>query len=122
MKYLAVCLLLSLSGCSGESAAPPPRPVVAPDRIHVAGIGWTKQPALTLAGEQLLSHYFRRNPSIAENPLVKGQPTPYVCEQKTRFYWLSATPEQVNWFFLEFDRDRFVTTGEGAGEPFTTAD
>lgn len=72
--------------------------------------------------EYILNRHFAENPALADNPLLEGQLALYVDERgHRRFYWVYPVGEQLQWWYLEFDRQgRFVSQHEGVGAPFSS--
>ncbi|WP_197443794.1 hypothetical protein [Maioricimonas rarisocia] len=122
-----VCLVVgaavSVAGCSqhAEPLSNGADPLEFAASFQKDGVTWTKVPEMTEADVRQLSEYFRRNPSVAENSLVAGDPVVYAAEPKgRRFYWSAATIEGVEWLCIEIGRGP-VRMIDGRGDPFGDA-
>lgn len=120
---MLLTLLLQMWGC-GREAEPLSRgavPLEVTASFRQDGVIWTKQAEMTAAEIRQLSDYFRRNPSVAENALVAGDPVIYGTERSVRrFYWCAAAIEDVEWLCIEIDRGR-GRMFDGRGNPFGNA-
>lgn len=120
IRRLWLLPLLVVAGCStGDEDSPERIPAETPQQLMIEGHNWTRKASVSSPDEKLLSGWFQQNPSVADNPLVQGQPTPYEYGSSRRFYWVSAADSRLDWFYVEFQENRFVTAGEGQGEPFS---
>ena len=116
---IPVCcaLLVSLSGCfSSEDSSPvsvgqdDPAPLQIKEGQHT----WTREGLPGEEQKKLLEVYLNDNSTIVENPLIKGIPSLYTNEENhTRFYWFQRNADRVNWLYIEFDKNQFVSLDEG---------
>ena len=121
-QLAALLMLWGLQGCSAETTAVFRPMSTPPDELHIDGTMWQRQSEMTEGDQRLLTNYLRHQPSVAENPLLHGDPSVYLSSaDDRRFYWLSQTDTEVHWVFLGFRRGRFRETQAGTGPPFASA-
>jgi len=109
------CLLPSCSSSDAQSISEQ-EPVSFPAEFEEDGMKWTKSEASN-SDLRMLSQYFGKNSSLAEGPLISGDPTMYASSKGTkRFYWGRTGAEDSEWIYIQFE-GRKATVEEGTGSP-----
>lgn len=117
-----LCLIASLgcllTGCSsGSQQISNEEAVTFPSSFEEKGATWTRAEAPSKADIRVLTEYFRRNASVAEGPLISGDPTLYSSSRGARrFYWGRSGAEEPEWIYIQF-QGRKATVEEGRGSP-----
>lgn len=107
------------AGCTpDESASSDSLTVVAPAELVLNGAKWQKEASINESDQNLLSKYFRANPSLIDSPDLHGTPDVYHGAQKQRrFYWIHPMADQTRWMCLEYQDGGFELL-EGEGNPY----
>lgn len=118
MKCLIPALLamVGLVGCSSEQAGSSFK-VIQPETLEIDGDEWTKVEWGKKMDSKVARH-FSRQPLLADNPLLSGEPVCYTDGSKERIYWLSTIEESCQWAMVEFKGSRGGDLVEGQGAPF----
>ncbi|REJ88396.1 MAG: hypothetical protein DWQ34_22700 [Planctomycetota bacterium] len=107
------------SGCAAENELTPKstQPVAIPASFEEEGTAWSRAGSMTQPDIDRLTAYFRSNPSVAEHPIINGNPEIYTADgERRRYYWVRAGQEGTEWLYVEFS-DRNVVLQEGHGSP-----
>lgn len=110
-----------VTGCSSSEAQPifEEEALTFPAEFEEEGTKWSKSASIEDADMKLLSGYFKKNSSMAEGPLISGDPTLYTSSKGTkRFYWGRAGAEEPEWMYIQFS-GRKGTVAEGTGSPLS---
>lgn len=112
---ITCCLLPSCSSSDAQSISEQ-EPVSFPAEFEEDGMKWTKSEASD-SDLRMLSQYFGKNSSLAEGPLISGDPTIYTSSKGTkRFYWGRTGANGSEWIHIQFE-GRKATVEEGKGSP-----
>ncbi len=109
-----------ICGCSGDD--PPELELqIPPESISLSEVAWQRRPAFSPDDQDRLVAHFHTNRSLAENPLLEGEPVVYSADgDRIRYYWFTETGSDIHWMFLEFRAGAFTELGEGTGDSFAT--
>lgn len=121
MRQVSCAMLAAfLCGCTG-SDSPETEMQFPPESIQLGGDSWKRQPTFLPDDQNRLVAYFQTNRSLAENPLLRGEPEVYsTAGDRKRYYWINGTGGGKHWMFLEFHAGMFTEIGEGTGDLFAT--
>lgn len=119
-RLLTPLLLAGVSlwspGCSEETIDSPEPISSAPASFIEGDTKWTRFAEIPHQLEERVAGYVRNNPSIAENPRLKGAPQLYLAEDgRDRFYWLTKSSDDVEWLYVEYFEGKFMDSNEGTG-------
>lgn len=114
VTFLMLVSSLAWGGCSPQGDALPTATV--PVCIESDGHSWLHQGAPSADETNALKQCFARNPSIVDNPDLRGRPEVYTGPKGARrFYWFQSTPSGQRSTYLQIDaRGRLESTGETA--------
>lgn len=112
-------LAVALSGCAEETAIEKDAIVSSwPEVITDGGVQWRRTEEFTVADRDRLSEYAAQNPSVFDNPLVRGDPTVYANDAGSdRLYWTQPAINGTEWLYIQFGPGG-ASSGEGVGPPF----
>lgn len=115
---LAAVLSCVFSSCSSSEAQlnSEEDSVTFPAKFEEGGTKWTKLATVSEAELIVLSEYFKKNSSMAEGPLISGDPTLYTSNGVKRFYWGRQGANAPEWVYIQFE-GRKATVKEGSGSP-----
>lgn len=121
-QYCLLGLLGLFVTCWGCGSQPVPQPssqeFTYPQQFDHDGNSWTLQAALTDADRHALEEYFQKNSSVAEGPLISGEPRLYTAaEGKKRYCWARKIRDTAEWLMLESSGNS-LTLLEGTDAPF----
>lgn len=110
-----------LFGCSSETEPiPEETPITFPAEFEEDGTKWNKVETIAESEMQQVADYFKKNSSLAEGPIVSGDPIQYTSSDgKKRFYWGRPGTDAPQWFYIEFS-GRKATVEEGSGAPLSS--
>ncbi|HBN74369.1 MAG TPA: hypothetical protein DD473_00825 [Planctomycetaceae bacterium] len=93
--------------------------VSLPALMVIESVEWTREPEFSEKHQAKLEQYFHEHPSLAENPVISGDPQVYRNPKNaTRFYWIEKTENtEPNWCCLELKGGEWTLT-DGSGSPF----
>ncbi len=120
-----LCLLGLCLICLGCGESPKPQPssqkFTYPDQFEHAGSAWSLQSGLADADRRALEEYFQENSSVAEGPLISGEPRLYTsADGKKRYCWARQIRDGAEWLMLE-TAGNGLTLLEGTDAPFAPA-
>ncbi len=111
------------SGCSSDESPHSQSPVMeAPDELIINGTKWQRESSINNSDGNLLSHYFKSNPSLVGSPELHGTPEVYHgTRNQRRFYWIKQRMEKTVWTCVEYKKGSFQLS-EGQGSPYVNLD
>tara|TARA_R100000750_G_scaffold61763_1_gene53526 strand:+ start:106 stop:486 length:381 start_codon:yes stop_codon:yes gene_type:complete len=119
-----VCLApfsLFMTGCESNTSrnGNETQAVSLPASIVIEDEEWTREPEFSAKLQERLEQYLHQHPSLAENPVISGEPQIYRNpNDATRFYWIEKTENtEPNWCCLESKSGKWTLT-DGSGSPF----
>lgn len=111
------CCLLSSCSLSNGQPDSTGESVTFPAVFEDDGKQWTKSATVAESDLKLLAQYFKQNSSLAEGPLISGEPTLYTSSKGTkRFYWGRHLGKEPEWIYFQFQGSK-ATMKQGAGSP-----
>ena len=120
-RTLLLYLFLT-AGCASDHSQQdaPVALVTPPETLQISGMKWQREDTLGAKDARLLTHFFKTNPGITGNPVIKGTPVVYHgAKQRRRFYWSSQTAAQPVWVCVKYEQRSFEII-EGAGNPYSS--
>ncbi len=116
-----VLFLSVMGGCDSNvsSNGNETQVVSLPARMVVEDVEWTSEQEFSEKHQSELMQYFREHPSLAENPVISGEPQVYRnSNDAIRCYWIGKSKNtEQNWCCLELKNGKWTLT-DGSGNPF----
>lgn len=114
-------ILSAIGGCETNTSSNgnESQVVTLPASMVVEGVEWTRESEFSEKHQAKLEQYLHEHPSLAENPVISGEPQIYRNpNDATRFYWIEKTENtEPNWCCLESKSGKWTLT-DGSGSPF----